>query len=337
MAGDAHPLGADRGVTLRDVFRARSRLPHGIGHSPIVRADWLDEAAGTGVWFKDETVSPTGAFKIRGATNMIAALDDDARARGVVTVSTGNHGRAVAYAAAKAGVRAVVCLSGLVPEYRREAIRRLGGDVRVIGDTQDEAEEEAQRLADDEGLTLVPPFDHPLIAAGQATIGLELAEQLPDIGTVLVGLSGGGLAGGIALAIKSIAPDVRVVGISPDHGGAAMYESIKAGRPVPVPEPPSLADSLGGGIGMENRCTFGLCRDLIDDVILLSEAEIAAGMRAVYRNQRMIAEGSAAVGPAALIAGRAGTLPGPVACIISGNVVDMDIFTAIINGANALP
>lgn len=337
MTGDVRPLGTAHGVTLRDVFRARSRLPHGIGHSPIVRADWLDEVAGSAVWFKDETVSPTGAFKIRGATNMIAALDEDARAKGVVTVSTGNHGRAVAYAAASTGVRAVVCLSGLVPEYRREAIRRLGGDVRVIGDTQDEAEEEAQRLAREEGLTLVPPFDHPLVAGGQATIGLELAEQLPDIGTVLVGLSGGGLAGGTALALKSIAPDVRIVGISPDNGGAAMYESMKAGHPVPVPEPPSLADSLGGGIGMENRCTFGLCRELIDDVILVSEAEIAEGMRAVYRHQRMIVEGSGAVGPAALIAGRASDLPGPVACIISGNVVDMDVFTAIINGANALP
>ena len=337
MAGDARPLGAAHGVTLRDVFRARSRLPHGIGHSPIVRADWLDESAGTAVWFKDETVSPTSAFKIRGATNAIAALDADARSKGVITVSTGNHGRAVAYAAAAAGVRAIVCLSELVPEYRREAIRRLGGDVRVVGRNQDEAEEEAQRLADNESLTLVPPFDDPLIVAGQATIGLELAEALPDIATVLVGLSGGGLAGGIALALKSINPDVRIIGLSTDNGGAAMYESIHAGRPVPVPEPPSLADSLGGGIGLENRCTFGLCRDLIDDVILLSEAEIAEGMRAVYRNQRMIAEGSAAVGPAALVAGRTAALPGPVACIISGNVVDMDVFTAIINGANGLP
>ena len=146
-----------------------------------------------------------------------------------------------------------------------------------------------------------------------------------------------GLRGCIALALKSINPDVRIIGLSTDNGGAAMYESIHAGRPVPVPEPPSLADSLGGGIGLENRCTFGLCRDLIDDVILLSEAEIAEGMRAVYRNQRMIAEGSAAVGTAALVAGRTATLPGPVACIIRGNVVVMDAFTAIINGANVLP
>jgi threonine dehydratase len=322
---------------LRDVYRARSRLPGDVASSPVVRAPWLDRHAGAPTWLKDETRGPTGAFKIRGATNAIAALDPAARERGVVTVSTGNHGRAVAHAAATLGVRAVVCLSGLVPEYRRAAIRALGAEVRVVGETQDEAGAEAERLAREEGLTPIPPFDHPDVVAGQATIGLELAEQLPDLATVLVGLSGGGLAGGIALALKSIDPGVRIVGISTDNGGAAMQASLEAGHPVAVPEPPSLADSLGGGIGLDNRWTLALCRDLLDEVVLLSEAEIAAGMRGLYREQRLIAEGSAAVGPAALLAGRVGELPGPVACVISGNLVDMDVFTAVVNGANALP
>ena len=331
------PPGAEHGVTLHDVYRARARLPVEVAPSPLVRASWLDGRAGADVWLKDETRGPTGAFKIRGATNAIAALDADARDRGVVTVSTGNHGRAVAHAAATAGVRAVVCLSELVPEYRREAIRHLGAEVHVAGKTQDEAGELADRMARDEGLTPVSPFDDPLVVAGQGTIGLELVERLPDLGTVLVGLSGGGLAGGVALAVKSIAPHVRVIGLSTDNAGAAMYESMQAGKPVAVPEPPSLADSLGGGIGLDNRCTFGLCRDLIDDVVLLSEAEIAAGMRALYRDQRMIAEGSGSVGPAAIVGGRVSDLAGPIACIISGNLVDMDVYTAVINGANALP
>lgn len=332
MVNDAPAL-----PTLHDVFRARARLAGRLERSPLVRADWLDDAAGAPVWLKDETRGPTAAFKIRGATNAIAALPDDARRRGVVAASTGNHGRAVAYAAAAAGVRAVVCLSSLVPEYRREAIRRLGGEVRVIGDIQDEASAEAERLARGEGLTLVPPFDDPLVVAGQATIGLEIAETLPEVGTVLTGLSGGGLAGGVALALKSIHPDVRIVGLSPDNGGAAMYASIEAGHPVAVPEPASLADSLGGGIGLDNRYTFGLCRELLDSIILLSEAEIAAGMRALYREQRLIAEGAGAVGPAAILAGGAHDLPGPIVCIISGNVVDMDVFTAVVNGADTLP
>lgn len=326
------------GVSLEAAFRARSRLPRTITGSPLVRAPWLDDRAGAPVFFKDETRGPTGAFKIRGATNMIAALPADARARGVVTCSTGNHGRAVAWAAASAGIRAVVCLSELVPEYRRAAIRDLGAEVRVIGASQDEAFVEADRLAHEEGLTVVPPFDDPLIVAGQATIGLEIAETLPDTGTILVGLSGGGLAGGIGLALKAIKPGIRMVGISTDNGGAAMHESFRAGHPVEVPEPPSLADSLGGGIGLDNRCTFELCRRCVDEVVLLSEAEIAEGMRAIYREQRMIVEGSAAVGAAALLAGKtkAGSEE-PLVCIISGNLVDMDVFTAVVNGASALP
>ena len=200
-----------------------------------------------------------------------------------------------------------------------------------------QAAEEAERLVRDAGMTLIPPFDHPDVIAGQATIGLEIVAQLPDVASVLVGLSGGGLAGGIALALQAIAPDVRVVGLSTDNGGAAMHASLGAGHPVGVPEPPSLADSLGGGIGPDNRWTLALCRERLDDVRLLSEAEIAAGMRALYREQRLIAEGSGAVGPAALIAGRATDLPTPLVCIVSGNLVDMDVFTAVVNGADALP
>ena len=326
----------DHTPTLRDVFHARHRLAGRVAASPALRAEWLDNAAGGPVWLKDETRGPTGAFKIRGATNAIVALPAEARARGVVTVSTGNHGRSVAHAAAAEGVRAVVCLSNLVPEYRREAIRRLGAEVRVVGQTQDDAAAEAERLARDEGLTIISPFDDPLVVAGQGTIGLEIMEAVPDLRTLLVGLSGGGLAGGTALAVKSIAPEVRVIGLSMDNGGAAMYESLRAGHPVAVPEPPSLADSLGGGIGLDNHCTYALCRELLDDIVLVSEAEIAAGMRAVYRHQRMIAEGAGVIGPTALLADRIQGAAAPMACIISGNNVDMDIYTAIINGADSL-
>ncbi len=330
-------LRARHGVTLESVFRARARLPAAVVGTPLERARWLDAAAGgQAVWLKNETRGPTGAFKIRGATNAIAALPADARERGVTTSSTGNHGRAVAYAAAAAGVPAIVCLSGLVPPYRREAIRRLGAELRVVGETQDDATAEADRLVAEEGMTLVPPFDDPLVVAGQGTIGLEIAEALPETATVVLGLSGGGLAAGVALALKSIRPDVRVVGVSTANGGAAMDASLKAGEPVTVPEPPSLADSLGGGIGLNNRCTYGLCRDLVDRVVLLSEAEIAAGMRALYREHRLIAEGGAAVGSAALIAGHIEDTPGPVVTLVTGNLVDMDVFTAVVNGADAL-
>lgn len=331
-------MATDPPITAAAIREARARLPAEVAPSPLLRAPWLDRYAGDAeVWLKDETWGPTGAFKIRGAINAVAALPADARARGVVTASTGNHGRALAWAASAQGVRAVVCLSRLVPQNKVDAVRAAGGEVHVVGASQDEAGEEVERLAREEGLTPIPPFDHADIVAGQGTIGLEIAETLPAVGSVLVGLSGGGLAGGLALGLKSVCPDARVVGISPDNGGAAMHASIRAGQPVDVPEPPSLADSLGGGIGLDNRYTFALCRQLVDDIVLLSEAAIAAGMRALYRQQGLVAEGGGAVGPAALLAGRIPAPKGPVVCIISGAGVDPDLFAAVLDGADALP
>lgn len=329
---------ADEKIPVAAVHAARRNLPADVAPSPLVRAPWLDaHAGGAEVWLKDETWGPTGAFKIRGATHAVAQLSAEARARGVTTASTGNHGRALARAAAAQGVRAVICLSELVPRNKVDAVREAGGEVRIVGRSQDEAGQEVERLAREEGLTPIPPFDHPDIIAGQGTIGLEIAESLPEVGTVLVGLSGGGLAGGLALALKAACPRARVIGISPDNGGAAMYAAMRAGRIVDVPEPPSLADSLGGGIGPENHYTFDLCRHLLDGVILLSEAEIAAGMRALHREQELVVEGGGAVGPAALLVGQVTDPGGPVVCIISGSGVDPDVFRAVLAGANALP
>src|SRR5690606_9625057 len=234
---------------------------------------------------------PTGAFKLRGALNALAALP--AGTSGLACSSTGNHGRAVAWAARRRGLRAVICMSALVPEAKRAGIRALGAEIRICGTSQDEAQDEAARLCAAEGLTEVPPFDHPAVIAGQGTIGLELLEARPDLAAILVPLSGGGLAAGIALAAKAINPAIRVIGVSMDRG-AAMAESLRAGRPVPVTEVASLADSLGGGIGPDNRLTFPLCRDLLDDVVLVTEAEIYSALQALYWQDRIVAEGASA-------------------------------------------
>ena len=207
-----------------------------------------------------------------------------------MTVSTGNHGRAVAHAARRVGARAVVCMSELVPANKREAIEALGAEIRIVGRCQDDAEAEAQRLVREEHLALVHPFDDPLVIAGQGTVGIEILEDQPEVDTVIVALSGGGLISGIALALKAANPRARVVAVTMEQG-AAMYESVRAGRPVEVEETPSLADSLGGGIGFDNRYTFELVRALVDDYVLVTEAEIARAMRHLYRNERVIAEG----------------------------------------------
>ena len=286
------------------------------------------------VGLKLEHHQATGSFKLRGATNSVISLSPEQRARGVVAASTGNHGRALAYAAKAEGAVATICMSNLVPENKVAEIRRLGADIRIVGRSQDEAQVEVDRLVADEGLVMVPPFDDKAVVAGQGTLGLEIIEAMPDVATVLVPLSGGGLAAGIAAAVKGLSPKTRVIGLTMERG-AAMKASLDAGRPVQVEEVASLADSLGGGIGLDNAVTFAMCRALLDDVILLSDAEIAAGMRHAYAEEREVIEGAGAVGIAALLAGRLGRLDGPVAVVLSGRNVDMGLHQRVMNGEDA--
>lgn len=297
--------------------------------TPLVRSDNLSERCGHPVHLKLETLQPIGAFKLRGAMNAIFSLDDEARKRGLVTASTGNHGRAVAYAAAKLGIPATICMSALVPANKVEAIRALGADIRIVGRSQDDAQEEVERLTKSRGLTAIPPFDHADVVAGQGTIGLEVVEDMPDLKTILVPLSGGGLAGGIAVAVKALSPSARVIGISMERG-AAMHASVNAGRPVSVREEETLADSLGGGIGLTNRVTFSLCQQLLDEIVLLSEDEIADGIRHAAREEGLIVEGAGAVGFAAILSGKV-KISGPTAIIVSGGNIDPALHKTIID------
>lgn len=317
-------------VTLRDVYSARRAIAPWVRRTPIKCSRALSRLTGSNVYLKLETVHEVGAFKVRGATNRVLNLSDEERARGIVTVSTGNHGRAVAYAARRLGIRAVVCMSELVPPVKVEGVRDLGAEVRIAGKSQDDAEVEAGRLIAEEGLIPVHPFDDPYVIAGQGTIGIELLEDLPEIDTVMVPLSGGGLMGGIALVLKSASPDIRVIGISMERG-AAMIESVRVGKPVAVKERASLADSLGGGIGLENKYTFALVRRFVDEFLVVDETRIADGMRQLYRGDNLVAEGGASVGVAALIAGFVHKLGRNVVCIVSGANVDMNTFTRIVN------
>jgi threonine dehydratase len=318
-------------ISLNQIEDASRRIKGHLKRTPLVASPTLTELCGFSVALKLEHQQTTGSFKLRGATNAVLSLDARSREKGVVAASTGNYGRALAFAARAVGSRATICMSKLVPDNKVLEVRLLGADVRIIGSSQDDAQREVDRLVAEEGLTMLPPFDHPDIIAGQATVGSEILEDLPDVRTVLVPLSGGGLAAGVAAAIKSISPETRVIGISMRRG-AAMKASLEAGRPVEVEEFPSLADSLGGGIGLDNRFTFSMCRDLLDDVILLSEAEIAAGILHAYRHEREMVEGAAAVGIAALIANKIPRTAGPVAVVLSGRNIDMDLHRRIVNG-----
>lgn len=322
----------DLPVTMADIEQAARRIDGRILRTPFVPSASLAERCGVPVGLKLEHHQTTGSFKLRGATNAVLSLSPGERARGVVAASTGNHGRALAYAAKVEGSVATICMSRLVPENKVSEIRRLAADVRITGRSQDEAQVEVERLVAEEGLVMVPPFDNRAVVAGQGTLGLEIAEAMPDVSTVLVPLSGGGLAAGVAAAVKGRVPKARVIGLTMARG-AAMKASLVAGRPVEVEEVASLADSLGGGIGLDNAVTFQMCRTLLDDVILLSEAEIAAGMRHAYAEEREVIEGAAAVGIAALLSGRLGRLDGPVAIVLSGRNVDMGLHKRVLDGA----
>ena len=317
-------------LTTADVLEARRRIAGLALRTPLVRADALSERLGSEVLLKLETLQPTGAFKIRGAANALLTLSAKQRRRGVVCASTGNHGRAVAWVARRLGIPATVCLSALVPQERAKAIEALGASVRRVGRNQDEAMEDVARAVANEGMTEVAPFDDPEVIAGQGTIALELLEERPDLEAILVPLSGGGLAGGIALAAKTLKPTIGVIGVSMERG-AAMHESIAAGRPVAVEEVPSLADSLGGGIGLENRWSFDLCRGLLDETVLVSESEIYRGIRHLLLEERQVAEGAAAVGAAALLAGKIAPI-GPIALIISGRTIGSQALARIAAG-----
>ncbi|RWC58225.1 hydroxyectoine utilization dehydratase EutB [Mesorhizobium sp.] len=311
-----------RTVALADIRTARERIAGKVERTPTVLSHSLSEQFGVPVHLKLEHRQTTGSFKLRGASNAVASLSAGEKARGVVAASTGNHGRALAHAAKLEGMRAVICMSRLVPGNKLDEIRRLGAEVRIVGNSQDDAQQEVDRLVAQEGLVMLPPFDHPDIIAGQGTLGLEMIEQIPDAALVLVQLSGGGLASGVAAAIKGVSPGTKIIGVSMARG-AAMKASLDAGRPVLVEELPTLADSLGGGIGLDNRLTFAMCRDLLDDVIVLSEDEIAAGIRHAYAREREIVEGAGAVGIAALLAGKV-KADGPVVALLSGRNIDMD-------------
>jgi threonine dehydratase len=318
-------------LTLADVYAARRRIEGRVTRTPLIESVALSRIAGTPVYLKLETMQPTGSFKLRGATNALAILAERGISK-VVTASTGNHGRAVAHATRALGMQAVVCMSALVPKNKVDAVDALGARVVIVGKSQDDAQVEALRLVRDEGFAFVPPFDDMNVIAGQATIGLEIMETLPDTASIAVPLSGGGLFSGVAFAAKKIRDDITMTGVTMERG-AAMHASLAAGRPVHVDEVETLADSLGGGIGLDNQHTFAMTQTLIDNVVLLDEASIARGIVFAYREERLVMEGAAAVGIAAILDGRIDVKRGPVVLVISGSNIDMNLHRRLIREA----
>jgi threonine dehydratase len=311
-----------REVTLKDIREAHQRIRPLTIRTPLIESQQLSASLGVRLFLKLESLQVTGSFKARGAANKLTSLSSRERERGVITVSSGNHGRAVAHVARELGIHAAICLSEAVPPSKVEEIKALDAEVLICGRTYDEADEEAQRIQAERGLTMVHPFDDPFIIAGQGTIGLELLEDFPQIDMAIVPLSGGGLISGIALALKSTAPSIQVIGVTMERG-PAMFESLQAGKIVEVEEEPTLADALAGGIGFDNAYTFSMVQKYVDDAVLVSEDEIAGAMVFALEKHRLIVEGGGAVGIAAILHGKVKELGERVAVVVSGANVEL--------------
>lgn len=317
-------MGMASGLGIKEIWQAKKRISSIINKTPLIHSAILSEKAGREVYLKLETIHVTGSFKIRGAANKILSLTDEQKNRGVVTYSTGNHGMAVAYVAKQLGIEALVCISKRVPPAKVVSLKRLGAQIEVVGESQDAAGIRCYELQETRGMTVIEPFDDPLVIAGQGTIGLELLEDLPSLTDVVVPLSGGGLVSGIGLAIKSNNPAIRLTGVSMEKS-AVMYESLKAGKPLEMEETETLADSLLGGIGLSNRYTFHLCERYMDRALLIPEREIASAMGCMIDHHHLIVEGAASTAVAAVLGNKFDEQKGPVAIIISGHNVDMSV------------
>jgi threo-3-hydroxy-L-aspartate ammonia-lyase len=315
-------------ITLDDVRAAADRL-EGVAHrTPVLRSRTLDARTGASVHLKAECLQRGGAFKFRGAYNMISALPEDARRRGVVAYSSGNHAQAVAIASGLLGSHATILMPADTPPAKMEATRGYGAEVVTYDRYTQDREALGAALADERGgLELVPPYEHPAVMAGQGTAALELLGEVPDIDLLLVPVGGGGLIAGSATAVKALRPGVRVVGVEPEAGDDTR-QSLAAGERVRIETPRTIAD--GQQADTPGRLTFEVNRRLVDAVEVVSDAEIVAAMAFLFDRMKLVAEPSGASALAALLAGRIDAAGARVGVIVSGGNVGVARFCELL-------
>jgi threonine dehydratase len=313
-------------VPLEDILAARTRL------SGVARVTPLLPLSESGAWghlrVKCENLQVAGAFKVRGAYNLMAQLDPQVRARGVVTYSSGNHGQAMAWAARRLGVQAVIVMPTTAPAVKVEGARALGAEVQFAGTTSLERKTAAEALERERGLTMVPPFDDARIVAGQGTVGLELLDQCPEVTVIYVPAGGGGLASGVAAAVKATRPDVRIVAVEP-AGAPKMTRSLAAGHPVTIDLKGSIADGLLAV--RPGDVTFAHVRSLVDEVVTVTDPEIEEAVRLLAREVKLVAEpsGAATVAAACRLASTGSS--GVHVAVVSGGNVDLQQLAKILS------
>jgi threonine dehydratase len=302
-------LATQTAPTLRDIDEARERLAGVARVTPVYGSETFSRLAGREVWLKAENLQRTGSFKIRGAVNRISFLDAAERAAGVVTASAGNHGQAVAWAAREAGVRARIYVPLDAPMAKVEACQNYGAELVLEGERLENAMTAARAYVQETDASFVHPFEDPRVIAGQGTIGLELAEQVPDAATVLIPIGGGGLAAGIATALRAVKPDVRIVGVQAGKSGFTIADGIFVKYP--------------------GELTMGMLDSLLDDIVHVADEEITEAIVLLLERSKLVVEGAGAVGIAALLAGKAGGGDGPALVVLSGGNIDPTLLISV--------
>lgn len=320
--------------SLTDIQRARERIAPSVRRTPLVRSDWLSDAAGGEVYLKLESLQVTHSFKARGALNAILAIQERLEpgepSPCLVTASAGNHGRAMAWAALQAGLRTVIFTPRRAPATKLDAIRRHGAELRAEAETYEDSERMAKQFAREAGHPFISAYSHPDLLAATGTIALEVVEDLPGVDLLVVPVGGGGLLAGIAAAINAVRPDVEVVGVEAEasHPFAA---SLAAGRIVEVEVGPTIADGLAGNMDPDNLA-FQVVQALVRRLAMVSEQELQDGIRHLVRHDHLIAEGAGIAGVAALAAGRVPARDRRTAVIVSGANIDAELLARVLAG-----
>jgi threonine dehydratase len=316
-------------ITLDDVLAAADQLK-GIAHrTPVVSSRTLDALVSSSVFLKCENLQRIGAFKFRGAYNAISRLTPEQLGRGIAAFSSGNHGQAVALAAGELGSSAVIVMPEDTPESKLAAVRGYGAEVVTYDRYTGDREAIGAALAAERGLTLIPPYDHPHVMAGQGTAALELIEQAGPLDALLVPAGGGGLLAGSSTAAKGLLPGIRMIGVEPAEGDDTK-RSLAAGERVAVPVPRTIAD--GQAAPIPGELTFAVNRRLVDEIVLVTDDEIRAAMRFAFDRLKLVLEPSGATGLAALLSGRLADPPARIGVILSGGNIDTDRFAAVTRG-----
>lgn len=317
-------------LTYDDVRQAAARLA-GVAHrTPVLTCRAADTLTGARLFFKCENFQRAGAFKFRGAYNAVALLGDNEKRAGVVTFSSGNHGQALALAAQLLSVRATVVLPHDAPAIKKSAIQEYGGELVVYNRDRENREAIARRLAAERGLTLIPPFDHPHIIAGQGTAAQELYEETGPLDLLIVGLGGGGLLAGSAVSAHHLFPDCRVIGVEPENGNDGQ-QSLRAGHVVSIALPATIAD--GARTTHIGEHTFAVMRQYVHDVVTVSDAELIEAMRFVFERMKIVVEPTGALAAAAVLHRKIAIEGKRIGVIISGGNVDAATFNALITGS----